>query len=128
MWIDPFNNSAGESLPKPRLFSYRFISVCLRNHSREGRYVQMHQKRIPCVCVQDAEKASRKKNWSGWSVRRKARFPWTLQEKNLGAALMFARVRTASGRRERRGDWNEPSPVRFPQRSMTVWRRRSENE
>lgn len=47
MWIDPFNNSAGESLPKPRLFSYRFISVCLRNHSREGRCVQMHQKRIP---------------------------------------------------------------------------------
>ena len=47
MWIDPFNKSAGESLPKPRLFSYRFISVCLRNHSREGRCVQMHQKRIP---------------------------------------------------------------------------------
>ena len=53
--------SAGESPPKPRLFSYRFISVRLRNHSREGRCGKCIKSESPCVCVQDAEKASRKK-------------------------------------------------------------------
>ena len=120
--------SAGEGFPKPRLFSYRFISVRLRNHSREGRCVQMHQKRVPLACAPDVGRASRKRNWSGWSVHRKGDLPGPDGQKARARRLCLQERGLPPGGAKSEAIGTSLLLPDSRTRSTTVWRRRSENE
>lgn len=88
----------------------------------------MHQKRVPLRMCAGCGESKPKKELVRVVRSPEGEISLDLTGKKPGRGAYVCKSADCTGRREKRGDWNEPSPARFPQRSMTVWRRRSENE